>query len=110
VGNALGARIEKETVGELKPPAHHLDLTLSCLVREDDGLRGLRTQVVTWGEVGLFETGLHLEGLGYLLLVGLAFEASTHARLPLEQFCCNLFCPVFSNTYKRMHPFQSRAS
>jgi hypothetical protein len=70
--------------------------------------RGLRSQVVTWGEVGLFETILHLEGFGYLLLVGLAFEASTHAKSLLKQSCCNLFFPCFSITYKRIHLFQSR--
>jgi hypothetical protein len=82
LGNAFGTRIEEKPVGEFEPPAHHLDLTFAGFVNENNGLHGLRTQVVARGEIGVFKTGLHLEDPRDLLFVGLAFEASTRGEPP----------------------------
>jgi hypothetical protein len=80
-GNALGTRIEEEPIGKLESRAHHLDLTLARLVRVGDRLHGLWTQVVAGGEVGLFETGLHLKTRTTFCLSDLRLNRSHMANL-----------------------------
>lgn len=64
---------EDEAVVKLGTPSAHLDAALAVTVQVDDQLHGLRTQVLTGGEVGLFEPRDDLEGLYDLLSVRIPF-------------------------------------